>query len=139
MTSPTAADPPLVRHLPGPGARLTDGSIDGDAILGGFTDYVSEIGLELYPAQEEALLELGTAPAYLARACGRCLREGGEANWQAVLSSLTALLAGVEPELPVLQALADPQVHDWRDEPGPRVGVVLYRALLQAAAGKLAE
>jgi len=89
--------------------------------------------------EEEALLELGTAPADLARACGRCLREGGEANWQAVLSSLTALLDGLEPALPVLQALADPQAHDWRDEPGPRVGVVLYRALLQAGDLTLAE
>jgi superfamily II RNA helicase len=58
MTSPITAVPPLIRHLPGPGARLVDGSIDGDAILGGFTDYVDEIGLELYPAQEEAIFEV---------------------------------------------------------------------------------
>jgi superfamily II RNA helicase len=53
-----AAPPPLIRHLPGPGARLSDGTIDGDAVLGGFTDYADEIGLELYPAQEEAVFEV---------------------------------------------------------------------------------
>ena len=51
-------DPPLIRHLPGPGARLGDGTIDGDAILGGFNDYVDELGIELYPAQEEAVFEV---------------------------------------------------------------------------------
>jgi hypothetical protein len=56
MSSPPT--PPLIRHLPGPGARLADGTIDGDAILGGFTDYVAAIGLELYPAQEEAIFEV---------------------------------------------------------------------------------
>jgi superfamily II RNA helicase len=53
-----AAPPPLIRHLPGPGARLADGSIDGDAVLAGFTDYAAELGLELYPAQEEAIFEV---------------------------------------------------------------------------------
>jgi hypothetical protein len=51
------SQPPLIRHLPGPGARLADGTIDGDAILAGFTDYTTEIGLEMYPAQEEAIFE----------------------------------------------------------------------------------
>jgi superfamily II RNA helicase len=54
----STAEPPLIRHLPGPGARLPDGSIDGDAILGGFTGHVDEIGLALYPAQEEAVFEV---------------------------------------------------------------------------------
>ena len=53
-----ASLPPLIRHLPGPGARLADGTIDGDAILGGFTGYADEMGLELYPAQEEAIFEV---------------------------------------------------------------------------------
>ncbi len=51
-------DPPLIRHLPGPGARLGDGTIDGDAILSGFTDYVGELGIEMYAAQEEAVFEV---------------------------------------------------------------------------------
>jgi hypothetical protein len=54
----TAAVPPLIRHLPGPGARLQDGTADGDAILQGFADYTTEIGLEMYPAQEEAVFEV---------------------------------------------------------------------------------
>ena len=58
MSSPHATAPPLIRHLPGPGARSADGTVDGDAVLAGFTDYVGEIGLEMYPAQEEAIFEV---------------------------------------------------------------------------------
>ena len=58
MSSPSTTVPPLIRHLPGPGARLADGTVDGDAVLAGFTDYVAEIGLEMYPAQEEAIFEI---------------------------------------------------------------------------------
>ncbi len=89
--------------------------------------------------EEPCLVELGSVPAPLALACSRCLREGGPANWQAVLASWTALLDGSEVVPPELQALADPQPYDWREEPGPRVGVVLYRALLQAGDLALAD
>ncbi|MBP1605878.1 MAG: superfamily and helicase, partial [Acidobacteria bacterium] len=34
------------------------GEIDGDILLGRFLDYVERLGLTLYPAQEEAILEL---------------------------------------------------------------------------------
>ncbi len=37
---------------------MPDGTVDDDAILAGFTDYTAEIGLELYPAQEEAIFEV---------------------------------------------------------------------------------
>ena len=37
---------------------LKAGSTSSDALLGGFLDYVAAKGLELYPAQEEAILEL---------------------------------------------------------------------------------
>ncbi|HTH46033.1 MAG TPA: DUF3516 domain-containing protein [Candidatus Limnocylindria bacterium] len=37
---------------------LKAGSTSSDALLGGFLDYVTAKGLELYPAQEEAILEL---------------------------------------------------------------------------------
>ncbi|MBX3269330.1 MAG: DUF3516 domain-containing protein [Sandaracinaceae bacterium] len=42
---------PLARRLP-------DGPFDPDALLEGFLDYATEQGLSLYPAQEEAILEL---------------------------------------------------------------------------------
>jgi superfamily II RNA helicase len=41
---------PLVRHLPPPG--------DPDAVVDRFAAYVDEIGLVLYPAQEEAIVEV---------------------------------------------------------------------------------
>ncbi len=51
----TAAEPPLIRHLP---VRSDDGGVDDDAVLAGFSRYADEIGLELYPAQEEAIFEV---------------------------------------------------------------------------------
>jgi len=45
-------DHPLLRRLP----RSTDCS--NDELLAAFLDYVAEKNLELYPAQEEAILEL---------------------------------------------------------------------------------
>ena len=44
--------PPLLRRLPPPGAVTTD------AIFTAFLDFVAEKGLSLYPAQEDALLEI---------------------------------------------------------------------------------
>jgi len=43
---------PLYDLLPG------DAEPDSDALLGRFLDYVADLGLTLYPAQEEAILEL---------------------------------------------------------------------------------
>jgi cobaltochelatase CobN len=82
--------------------------------------------------EAEALADLGTADPSLALAIGHCLREGGPSNLAAVLGCLEPLLAGQAVELPRAISQADPLPHDWRQEPGARVGVVLYRALLQA-------
>ena len=54
--SSTGPVPPLVRHLPARTARADDH--DAGAVLDGFNAYATEIGLELYPAQEEAIFEL---------------------------------------------------------------------------------
>jgi hypothetical protein len=58
MSAPPTAVPPLIRHLPGPGARLPDGTVDGAAVIDGFNAYAEGQGLELYPAQEEAIFEV---------------------------------------------------------------------------------
>src|SRR5512138_2799149 len=47
-------EPPLIRHLPPRGA----GGADPDAVLDGFHGYAAELGLELYPAQEEAIYDI---------------------------------------------------------------------------------
>ena len=52
MTTPA---PTLTRHLPPADVAPEDLS---DALLDGFMAYAAELGLELYPAQEEAILEL---------------------------------------------------------------------------------
>jgi cobaltochelatase CobN len=82
--------------------------------------------------EELALAELGTAPVELSIALAHCLREGGPPNLRVLLETLRDLLAGDNPQPPVAVHLADPLPHDWRPEPGPRVGVIAYRALLQA-------
>ncbi|MGB7565560.1 MAG: cobaltochelatase subunit CobN [Prochlorococcaceae cyanobacterium] len=89
--------------------------------------------------QAEELAALGNVEPALAIALGRCLREGGSANWRRVLLSLRSLLAGERPSPPEPVPLADPLPHDWREDTGARVGVVLYRALLQAGDLALAE
>lgn len=61
MNSPDNQAPnPIAPVLTALAARLpTDGTLlDGDTILEHFLDWVAERGLELYPAQEEAILEL---------------------------------------------------------------------------------
>ena len=89
--------------------------------------------------EDPALTPLSTVPERLALACSGCLREGGPQNLAVVLASLRALLDAGDAPLPQPQPLADPQPHDWRDDPGPTVGVILYRALLQAGDLALAE
>ena len=82
--------------------------------------------------EEQQLAELGNGDPALAMALARCLRIGGPSNGRSVLRCLGALLRGQQPEPPAAEPLPDPCLHDWRDDPGPRVGVVAYRALLQA-------
>ena len=89
--------------------------------------------------EEPGLAELGTVPVQLAVVLARCLREGGPGNLRSLMETLRDLLAGGEPQLPEVQHLADPLPFDWRHEPGPRVGVVGYRALLQAGDLALME
>ena len=82
--------------------------------------------------EEQALACLGSLDGHLAMACAACLREGGAANLRLLLKTLAALLAGELPAPPCPTPAADPLPNDWRDEPGSRVGVILYRALWQA-------
>ena len=50
MTSAATADAPILAHLPP--------TSDPDSLLDGFVDFVATQGISLYPAQEEAILEL---------------------------------------------------------------------------------
>ena len=89
--------------------------------------------------QEPELLPLSGFDGAFTLACGRCLRLGGTENVSRVLAGLRLWLEGGTAAPPQPQPLADPLPHDWRDEPGPRVGVVFYRALLQAGDLQLAD
>ncbi len=85
--------------------------------------------------EEEGLAALGNGEPALAIALARCLRVGGSDNGRLVLRCIAALLRGEEPQPPRAVPLADPCPHDWRPDPGPRVGVIAYRAQLQAGDG----
>ena len=50
MNTPPHDLTPILRHLPP--------APDEAAMLDGFTEYAAQTGIEMYPAQEEALLEL---------------------------------------------------------------------------------
>jgi cobaltochelatase CobN len=91
------------------------------------------------PELDRELAALGTIPEPLALALADCLRVGGADNLRAVLQTLAALVAGKRPKPPAVVPAPDPLPHDWRDEPGARVGVILYRALHQAGDTELME
>jgi cobaltochelatase CobN len=91
------------------------------------------------PEEDAVLASLGSVPPPLSRALAACFRVGGSANLTLVVEALECLFAGTVPPPPLPLAEADPLPHDWREEPGPRVGVVLYRALRQAGDTALME
>ena len=91
------------------------------------------------PEEEDGLASLGSVDPALAVALAHCLREGGPANLRHLLGSLRALLHGEQPAPPTPEPLADPLPHDWREERGPRIGLIAYRALLQAGDLALME
>ncbi len=84
------------------------------------------------PEEEQALATLGSVEPALASALAACLREGGSANLRQLLRALRELRAGRPVEPPRCEPLPDPLPHDWRAEPGERVGLLLYRSLRQA-------
>lgn len=91
------------------------------------------------PELDQELAELGTVEPALSIALAACLRVGGADNLAAVLQTLAALLGGERPEPPAVVPAPDPLPHDWREEAGARVGVILYRALRQAGDTELME
>jgi cobaltochelatase CobN len=82
--------------------------------------------------EDNALACLGNVPEALAIALAGCLREGGDDNLRLLLAAMAALLAGEQPQPPQPLPAPDPLPHDWRDEPGPRVGLIAYRSQRQA-------
>ncbi|MFL0790699.1 MAG: cobaltochelatase subunit CobN [Prochlorococcus sp.] len=88
--------------------------------------------------QNADLHGLGSCTLELAERLAALLREGGPNNMAALLRVVADLLDGreVDPGLITVEAMADPSPWDWRQDPGEKVGVILYRAL--ARAGDLA-
>ncbi|KEF43513.1 MAG: cobalt chelatase [Cyanobium sp. CACIAM 14] len=89
--------------------------------------------------EDGALASLGTIGGSLATAFAACLREGGAGNLRLLLRGLATLLAGEPCRPPQPEPAVDPLPHDWRAEAGPRVGLILYRALWQAGDLALVE
>ena len=91
--------------------------------------------------QTNELHGLGSIPPALADRLAELLREGGVDNLGEVLRALGLLLKEQQPDPTDLhcQPMPDPAPWDWRDDAGPRIGVVLYRAQLQAGDVALAE
>src|SRR5687767_9613099 len=54
VSPPAVVQAPLLERLPPLGEKVAD----SETIFERFLDYVSDLALELYPAQEEALLEI---------------------------------------------------------------------------------
>ena len=91
------------------------------------------------PEEDGVLASLSTVDESLTLSLARCFRIGGEANLELALRALSTLLEGNTPTPPAAMEAPDPLPHDWRLDSGPRVGVVLYRALRQAGDTALME
>ena len=91
--------------------------------------------------QQGDLHGIGTVVPALADRLAALLREGGETNMARLLDAIQALLSGAPPDSEEIAVvpLADPFPWDWQDDPGATVGVVLYRAQLQAGDTALAQ
>ena len=91
--------------------------------------------------QQFDLHGIGTVVPELADRLAALLREGGETNMARLLGVLQELLEGTSPEIDQIKVepLPDPFPWDWQDDVGATVGVVLYRAQLQAGDTALAQ
>ena len=89
--------------------------------------------------QQGELHSLSSVPVSVCDSMAALLREGGAPNLVSWLQGLHWVITGMSSEstdvdVPDLQVSAspDPDPFDWREEPGVRVGVVLYRAHRQS-------
>ena len=90
--------------------------------------------------QDRELHPLSSQPETFCDAMAMLLREGGADNlqhWldglQWILSTASGKASAMDPPSLKLTACPDPDPYDWRQEEGPRVGVLLYRAHRQSA------
>jgi len=93
------------------------------------------------PDQDRALHPLSSVSETLCDAIAQLLREGGSVNLQRSLAAFDTLLKGDVPTPAELEAIPmeDPCPWRWTDASGPRVGVILYRALARAGDTAVAE
>ncbi|MGC6483542.1 MAG: cobaltochelatase subunit CobN [Synechococcus sp.] len=93
------------------------------------------------PDQNDALHGLGSVPPALSDRLALLLREGGTSNMATLLEGLAGVLAGEPPDPECLHCIgmADPAPWQWQPDQGPRVGVVLYRALSQSGDQAMAN
>ena len=91
--------------------------------------------------QDQVLHGLGSIPTELADCLAMLLREGGSRNFGELFAVIQQLLDNghPQPERIRLHPLEDPAPWNWHDDSGPRVGIVLYRALHQAGDLALAQ
>jgi cobaltochelatase CobN len=89
--------------------------------------------------EERALAELGNSDPEFTLSLAAALREGGVNNLRQVLRCLEQIRLHQPAPMPVVEPAPDPLPHDWRDDPGARVGVILYRAQRQAGDTDLME
>ena len=90
--------------------------------------------------QNDELHPIGSVSSMLSQQLALLLREGGMPNMTKVLKAIHPFITSSNEPDPLHDAkdleperMADPAPFDWREEPGARVGVLLYRAHARAA------
>ena len=90
--------------------------------------------------QDRELHPLSSRPEPFCDAMALLLREGGADNLQRWLDGLEWILSttstgssGIDAPSLTLTPSPDPDPYDWRQEEGPKIGVLLYRAHRQSA------
>lgn len=90
--------------------------------------------------QNDQLHPIGSISSTFSQQLALLLSEGGITNMTKFLSAIHPfIISSLEPEIQTEtndlqpERMADPARFDWKDEPGPRVGVLLYRAHARAA------
>ncbi len=87
------------------------------------------------------LHSIGSIDTSLAETFAELFRSGGKENMTTILSLINEIIRKNRIQISNIEVVnsPDPQLWDWKEEKGPKVGVILYKALYQSGDTNLAK